>query len=29
MFFLPHLYRHPGFREGMRDVSPQTPGITA
>ncbi len=29
MFFLPHLYRHPGFREGMRDVSPQSPGIAA
>ncbi len=29
MFFLPHLYRHPAFREGMRDVSPQSPGIAA
>ncbi len=29
MFFLPHLYRHPAFREGMRDVSPQAPGIAA
>ena len=29
MFFLPHLYRHPSFREGMRDVSPQSPGIAA
>ena len=29
MFFLPHLYRHPAFREGMCDVSPQSPGIAA
>ena len=29
MFFLPHLHRHPAFREGMRDVSPQSPGIAA
>jgi predicted branched-subunit amino acid permease len=29
MFFLPQLYRHPAFREGMRDVSPQSPGIAA
>ena len=29
MFFLPRLYRHPAFREGMRDVSPQAPGIAA
>ena len=29
MFFLPHLYRHPAFREGMREVSPQSPGIAA
>ena len=29
MFFFPHLYRHPAFREGMRDVSPQSPGIAA
>ena len=29
MFFLPHLYRHPAFREGLREVSPQAPGIAA
>ena len=29
MFFLPHLHRHPAFREGMRDASPQSPGIAA
>ena len=29
MFFLSHLRRHPAFREGMRDVSPQSPGIAA
>jgi predicted branched-subunit amino acid permease len=29
MFFLSRLYRHPAFREGMRDVSPQSPGIAA
>ena len=29
MFFLPRLYRHPAFLEGMRDVSPQSPGIAA
>lgn len=29
MFFLAHLRRHPAFAEGMRDVSPQSPGIAA
>ena len=29
MFFLPHLSRHPAFREGMRDLLPQSPGIAA
>ena len=29
MFFLAHLRQHPAFREGMRDVSPQAPGIAA
>ena len=29
MFFLSHLNRHPAFREGMREVSPQSPGIAA
>ncbi len=29
MFFMPHLYRHPAFRAGMRDVSPQSSGIAA
>ena len=29
MFFLPRLYRHPAFIEGMRDVSPQSTGIAA
>lgn len=29
MFFLSHLRRHPAFRQGMRDVSPQSPGIAA
>ena len=29
MFFLPHLHRHPAFLQGLRDVSPQSPGIAA
>ena len=29
MFFLPRLNRHPAFREGVREVSPQSPGIAA
>jgi predicted branched-subunit amino acid permease len=29
MFFLPRLYRHPAFVVGMREVSPQAPGIAA
>ena len=29
MFFLSRLRHHPAFREGMRDVSPQAPGIAA
>ena len=29
MFFLSHLRRHPAFRLGMRDVSPQSTGIAA
>jgi predicted branched-subunit amino acid permease len=29
MFFLPRLHRHPAFLEGMREVSPQAPGIAA
>ncbi|MGZ5181320.1 MAG: AzlC family ABC transporter permease [Ramlibacter sp.] len=29
MFFLPALRRHPEFRVGMRDMSPQAPGIAA
>jgi len=29
MFFLARLNRHPTFREGMRDVSPQATGIAA
>ena len=29
MFFLSHLRRHPAFRQGMRDVSPQSTGIAA
>ena len=29
MFFLSRLYRHPAFVQGMREVSPQAPGIAA
>ena len=29
MFFLSRLYRHPAFVVGMREVSPQSPGIAA
>ena len=29
MFFLPALRRHPEFRVGLRDMSPQAPGIAA
>ena len=29
MFFLARLYRHPAFVQGMREVSPQSPGIAA
>ena len=29
MFWSPRLNRHPAFREGMRDVSPQSTGIAA
>ena len=29
MFFLSRLYRHPAFVLGMREVSPQSPGIAA
>ena len=29
MFFLSRLYRHPAFVLGMREVSPQAPGIAA
>jgi predicted branched-subunit amino acid permease len=29
MFFLSRLYRHPAFLVGMREVSPQAPGIAA
>ena len=29
MFFLSRLYRHPAFVQGMREVSPQSPGIAA
>lgn len=29
MFFLSHLHRHPAFVQGLRDVSPQSPGIAA
>ena len=29
MFFLARLYRHPSFVQGMREVSPQAPGIAA
>jgi predicted branched-subunit amino acid permease len=29
MFFLPVLRRHPEFMQGLRDMSPQSPGIAA
>ena len=29
MLFLPSLYRHPEFRQGMRDLAPQALGIAA
>ena len=29
MFFLSRLNRHPAFVQGMREVSPQSPGIAA
>ncbi|MEY4362751.1 MAG: inner membrane protein YgaZ [Pseudomonadota bacterium] len=29
MFWQPELYRHPQFREGMRDILKQTPGVGA
>ena len=29
MFFLPANYRHPAFKQGMRDIAPVAPGIAA
>ena len=29
MFFVPSIYRHPAFREGIRDMAPLAAGISA
>lgn len=29
MFFQARLYRHPAFRDGLRDILPQAPGVAA